>query len=470
MNSGILSNSNRFIVVATISTVATCALLQSQGMSQEVALDSETLRQKGKTLYSQQCADCHGVQGEGVEDAHELPLVGDDSVLQLTEYIDASMPEGEPELCAGTDAKAVAAFMHYDFYSEAAQVRRRPPRIAVTRLTANQLRQSLSDLFIWFDGGSLVPDPKLKFGVEAEYFNADNWSSKKRKLERIDPGIDFDFGRADPVQGVNAKEFSIAWEAGLLAKETGRYELVVDSTCSFIFYFGDNDREFINNYVQSGDQTEFRRSIVLTAGRVYPFRIRFRQRKRKTEIPPAKISFRWVPPGGMESVIPTENLLVGRVPSSYALQAELPPDDRSYGYERGIAVSRDWDASTTEAALEFAEIAYDELWQDYRRRNRGKAEGRDLLAMFLQELVEVAIRQPLTDEQKDRYIDRQLAAEPDDALAMKRVCLVALKSAGFLYPTADNTSSQSQRVANRLALVLFDSLPSDRWLRRAAER
>ncbi|MEM7476294.1 MAG: DUF1592 domain-containing protein, partial [Planctomycetota bacterium] len=47
---------------------------------------------------------------------------------------------------------------------------------------------------------------------------------------------------------------------------------------------------------------------------------------------------------------------------------------------------------------------------------------------------------------------------------------VALKSAGFLYPTADNTSSQSQRVANRLALVLFDSLPSDRWLRRAAER
>ena len=40
-----------------------------------------------------------------------------------------------------------------------------------------------------------------------------------------------------------------------------------------------------------------------------------------------------------------------------------------------------------------------------------------------------------------------------------------MKSPRFLYPTADSFQSKSQKVANRLSLILFDSLPVDSWLR-----
>lgn len=42
--------------------------------------------------------------------------------------------------------------------------------------------------------------------------------------------------------------------------------------------------------------------------------------------------------------------------------------------------------------------------------------------------------------------------------------LVTLKSPRFLYPGLDRDRSASQRAANRLALTLFDSLPTDPWL------
>ncbi len=94
--------------------------------------------------------------------------------------------------------------------------------------------------------------------------------------------------------------------------------------------------------MQSGDKSEFRKSVVLTAGRVYPFKIDFIQRKRKTELPPAFVfRFSWIPPGGVEQIIPTRNLVTERPPATYSLQANLPPDDRSYGFERGIAINRE---------------------------------------------------------------------------------------------------------------------------------
>ena len=433
---------------------------------------SETaLRATGKKLYANSCADCHGERGEGVEGVYETALVGDDSIRQLAKRISDTMPEGEPELCVAEDALAVASYVHYEFYSEAAQVRNRPPRIEMARLTSSQLRQSLADLFLCFDGTpGPKPETELEFGVKAQYFDGDRWDRKKRKVERVDAVLDFDFGREAPVEGVKAEEFSIMWDGGLLVRETGRYEIVVKSSCSFLFYFGADDREFINNHVQSGEKTEFRRSLVLTGGRVYPFSVKFRQRKRKTELPPANFSLKWVPPNGREVVVPKENLLVGWNPPTFALQTDLPPDDRSYGYERGIAVSRDWDESTTAAALEFAETIYEELWPDYQRRNRKEPDKRKLLAQFLEEIVEVALRHELSDEQRELFIDRQLDAEPDNALAVKRVCLVSLKSAGFLYPTADVGETVSHRVANRLSLVLFDSLPIDGWMRKESAR
>jgi hypothetical protein len=214
--------------------------------------------------------------------------------------------------------------------------------------------------------------------------------------------------------------------------------------------------------VQSGDKTEFRQSVYLTAGRIYPLKLEFRQRTRKTELPPARISLSWIPPGGVERIVPSRNLVDSVPRDTFSLQTELPPDDRSYGYERGIAVNPQWDESTTAASLEFAQVAIDELWPEYRRRHRlEETPGRDGLMQFVGEIVQLAFRGALTPEVSQLYIDKQVAAEVDDAEAIRRALLISLKSPRFLFPMADQQQSLSQRIGNRLALVMYDSLPSD---------
>jgi mono/diheme cytochrome c family protein len=431
------------------------------------ASDAELL-QLGQKIYAASCADCHGDQGQGVDGAYADPLIGDESVGQLAERIAATMPEGEPEKCIGPDAEAVAAYIHHHFYSEAAQVRNRPPRIGLARLTAEQLRQSLADLYEQFErpAESLVPG-----GVTGVYFQGSRWKNENKKIERIDPVIDFDFAHDGPGGEIPAEEFYIHWEGGVRVDTTGRYEIVVRSTCSFKMDFGRIDRQLIDNHTQSGDRTEFRQTLMLTAGRCYPFKIDFVQRKRKTEQPPAKITLAWVPPGGVEQVIPPQNLVQQTVPPTFSLQTTLPPDDRSYGFERGIAINREWDESTTAAALEFGQIATQELWPAYLRRQRpGSEASREKMQAFLQQIVSTAFRQDLESDLVETYITKQLAAEADDAQAIQRALLIALKSPRFLYPYADGDQSESQRVATRLCLILYDSLPTDSELRKAIER
>ncbi len=422
----------------------------------------------GKLIYAQQCAECHGQSGQGVQGIYDNRLVGDDSVGQLTDRIAKTMPEGEPDRCQGEKAAAVAAYIHHAFYSPAARVRNRPPRIQLARLTAEQLRQSLADLYA---AERSTPKLTAERGLLGQYYNAPYRKKDKIKIERVDAAIEFDWGRDGPGAEINPEEFYVEWNGGLKIDQTGRYELIVRSSCSFVMDFGSEQRQFIDNHIQSGDRTEFRETLQLTAGRIYPMKIEFRQRKRKTEQPPARISLSWVPPEGVEQTIPNGQLIPVRVPPVFSLQTELPPDDRSYGYERGIAVNRQWDDATTAAAIEFAGIAAAELWPDYHRRHGDQApEDRSALKKFLVEMLVVAFRGPLTAEQKRQYIDKQLALTEDDTQAIKRVLLMAIKSPRFLYPLADSHRDASRRSANRLALTLHDSLPNDRWLTELAEQ
>lgn len=422
----------------------------------------EVLRQRGEEIYRQSCADCHGEKGQGVESEYATALVGDASIGELSSIVADTMPEDDPDSCVGEDALAVAAYVHHAFYSEEAQVRNRPPRIELSRLTGTQLRQSLADLYAHFTSVAAVTDNR---GVEGTYYDGARRKKENQRIERIDPVLDFDFGRESPGEDIKAEAFSIQWRGGLKVDVTGTYEIIVNSTCSFVMDFGGDDRELINNHVQSGMKTEFRRKLVLTAGRVYPFEIDFVQRERKTEQPPARISLSWVPPHGQEEIIPSRNLIPGSTPPAFSLESILPPDDRSYGYERGIAVNRQWDESTTAAALEFAKIAHTELWPRYEREHRNDDdENRALLRGFLADILKVAFRGSLDDDTLRRYVDVQVDATEDDREAIRRVLLLGLKSPRFLYPRLDPDASPSQRIANRLALTLYDSLPSDQWL------
>jgi mono/diheme cytochrome c family protein len=451
-----------------LALVAISAVVVGGFGTQAHADSQEELLNRGANIYRERCASCHGAKGEGVADAYAEALTGDATIGELTRVIDETMPEEDPSKCVGPDAAAVAAFIHHDFYSEAAQVRNRPPRIGLARLTGNQLRQSIADLYASFHGQPSVTDDR---GVKGIYFDGDRWKNENKKIDRVDPVLDFDFGKESPGEGIKPESFYIYWEGSLKADVTGRYEIIVRSSCSFRMDLGKLGREFIDNHVQSGDKTEFRQSIVLTAGRVYPFKIDFIQRKRKTELPPAKFSLSWVPPHGVEQIVPTQNLIPHAGPPTYSLQTMLPPDDRSYGFERGISVSRQWDESTTTAAIEFVNIATSELWPQYRERHKNDSnENRAQLKGFLKTLAEVAFRGPLDDELMRLYIDGQVDQTEDDAEAIKRVVLVTLKSPRFLYPSIDHDRSVSQRNGNRLAMTLFDSLPSDEWLRRAIEK
>lgn len=432
------------------------------GVALPIAADEELLRQRGEAIYRSACQSCHGPDGGGTEDHYPLALTGDRSVGELAEVIHATMPEEDPDECVDEDAQAVAAYVHYAFYSEAARIRNRPPRVVLARLTGSQLRQSLADMYARFEG---VPSGTAEPGLRGHYFQGRRWNKDQLKTERVDPVLDFDFGHDGPGGDIDPEEFYIHWSGGLKADATGRYELIVRSTCSFVMKFGARDRELINNHVQSGDKTEFRRTLTLTAGRVYPIHIDFTQRKRKTEQPPARFSMSWVRPGGMEEIVPSRNLVANAPPGTFSLQAKLPPDDRSYGYERGIAVSRDWDESTTAAAIEFAAYAADELWPAYRRRHRNAPdENRQRLRDFLAAITETAFRTGLDESLSRQYVDRPVDAEPDDAEAIKRSVLMTLKSPRFLFPSLDFEASPSRRAANRLALTLYDSLPTDDWL------
>ena len=424
--------------------------------------NDDELIAKGALIYKSQCALCHGEKGEGGTQKYAESLTGDASRSELAKIISETMPEEDPGSCVGEDAEAVAAFVFEQFYSEEAQARTRSPRAGLARLTAPQLRQSLADLYSHFNG---TPKRSDKRGVRAIYFDGPNWKNEKKKIERIDPVIQFDFGQNSPGEGIDAKAFYINWEGGILANETGRYEIVVRSTCSFVMDFGKIGRQLINNHVQSGDKTEFRQMVTLTAGRVYPFKIDFIQRERKTEKPPASVSLSWVPPNGIEQVIPTRNLVCEDATPTFSIESELPPDDRSYGFERGLAIDRQWDESTTKASLEFGQIAASELWPEYRKKHKKDSdENRSLLRSFLTEIVETAFRSPLDDDQRKRYVDKQVDATDDDVEAIQRSLLASLKSPRFLYPLADQDQSRSARQVNRLTLTLFDSLPSDDWL------
>ena len=454
-----LSAMVKLVLRILLLVAATHLVAFGQESPSQVAMTSEEIS-RGKDLFADSCIECHGVRGEGVPDAYEEPLIGDSSISELTEIIADTMPEEDPDACVGEDAEAVAAYMFETFYSPKARLRRNPPKQKLARLTAHQLQQSLADLYSGLNGTIWHDD---KTGIRARYYNRDS-KDGQTSFDRVDKTIDFDFGTDGPGQGVKSKNYSVSWNTALKCDVSGRYEFIVRSSTAFVMFFGGYDREFINNYVQSETKTEFRKSIYLTAGRVYPLKIELHQRERKTEQPEAKISLSWKTPYGTEQIVPEHNFANMHPPATFVLQTKLPPDDRSYGYERGIAVDRQWDETVTRSAIEFADQVITEAWPAYVKKNGANSSDRYRLREFLKKLVESAFRGPVNEELRELYIEQQLAESEDDHEVIRRVVLLTLKSPRFLYPQLDKDRSVSQRAANRLTLALFDSLPADKWL------
>jgi hypothetical protein len=325
----------------------------------------------GELIYRKQCASCHGPAGEGTKEVPEK-LIGDRSVPSLAKIIHKTMPEDKPGSLSVAEAERVAVYVHEAFYSAAARERNKPPRIELARLTVRQYRSAVADLI-----GSFRPATRLteQSGLKAEYFKNRRFRNEDRVLQRIDPEVRFDFGTETPVPDkTEAHEFSIRWAGSVVAPETGQYEFIVRTEHAARLWLNDLNRPLIDAWVKSGNDTTYRGSIFLVAGRAYPLRLEYSKAKQgvddsktnKTKPPPVKssIALEWKAPHRATEAVPARSLLQSVAAPSFAVETPFPPDDRSYGWERGTTVSREWDQAATDAALETAAYVASRLNED----------------------------------------------------------------------------------------------------------
>jgi hypothetical protein len=429
----------------------------------------------GEQIYRQMCASCHGAAGEGTPEDYPRPLVGDRTVAQLVRFIAKTMPEDDPGTCVGPDAEKVAAYIHESFYSKQAQARNAPARVELAHLTVRQYRSAIADLVGSFREPLKRDDRR---GLHAEYFKSRRFRNGERVIDRIDPMVRFDFGEESPdPEKMEADQFSIRWEGSVLAPETGDYELVVRTEHATRLWFNDMNRPVIDAWVKSGNDNEYRASIFLLGGRVYPLRLEFskakqgvddsKTNKKKPDPVKASIALEWTLPHRVTEPIGEHDLSPGTAPETFVVKTPFPPDDRSVGYERGTSVSKAWDQATTDAAIEVATYVVAHVGE-LAGVDRGASDREPRLREFCRRFAERAFRQPLPEAVARLYIDRQFAAAPDLETAVKRVVLLALKSPRFLYREIGTSSSRTADVASRLSFGLWDSLP-DKALRDAAD-
>ncbi|MCE9528395.1 MAG: DUF1592 domain-containing protein [Planctomycetales bacterium] len=433
----------------------------------------------GEQIYKEICASCHGMSGEGTKDQPKV-LAGDLSLEQLAKVIDKTMPEGEPEKCVGEDAKKVSAYIHEAFYSPIAQARIKPARVELSRLTVRQYQNVMTDLIGSFRQPSKWEEPG---GLHGEYYKGRQTRGGNRVIDRIDPVLQFDFGVESPEPGkMEAHEFSIRWEGSLLAPESGLYEFVVKTEHATRLWINDNGRSggekpLIDAWVKSGNDTEYRGSMRLLGGRVYPVKLEFSKAKQgvddsKTQKKPpplkkASIALEWKTPSHAQEVIPARCLSKRGAPEQFVCETPFPPDDRSIGYERGSTISKAWDQATTEGAMEVSAFILANL-REFAGVRIDEPNAGPRLREFCYKLAERAFRRPLSPEQRRLFVDRQFELAGESELAMKRVLLLIFKSPRFLYREVAAPQPDAFDVASRISFGLWDSAPDQELLRAAA--
>lgn len=440
----------------------------------------------GSIIFKKQCADCHGSDGQGVKDKYEDPLEGELSVEALARKIDRTMPEDHEDQCVGEDAKQVAAFIYDAFYSSAARARNHPPEKDLSRLTIAQYRNSVMDLIGRFRMGPGFDRPiSPELGLKAVYSGvalpkpgekAVDTTAKKGikkkptnyKLERVDHQIAFHFGAGSPEPDkMEAEQFQSRWEGSLFATETGVYDFIIKTENGARLWINDTDEEdaLIDAWVSNGPQVrEEKKSLFLVAGRAYRLRLDHFKFKEQS----ASIELWWKPPHGVAEIIPPQALRTDRPRQLMIVSTDFPADDRSVGYERGTSISKGWDQATTDAAIATAEHVEDNL--DELAGTRAESPDRlDKLKKFALAFIESAFCRPLTEEQKQLYIEPQFKSAKSPELAVKRIVLFALKSPQFLYPEAREAEKPDDfDIASRLALTMWDSIPDKKLMQAAA--
>ena len=445
----------------------------------------------GLAIYREHCGRCHGDAGVGTKEVPE-PLVGDRSINQLAAYIDETMPEDDPSKVTGDAARQVAEYIHGGFYSAVARDRNRPARVELSRLTVRQYQNVAADLIASFrNRGAGIEGLR---GLRSEYFRNRDFNRQTGLVyEQIDPQVDFDFGVEGPdPERFEPNRFAIRWTGSIVPPETGVYEFVIRTAHSAKLALNTAWYEppLIDAYVKSGNDTEYRASILLLGGRPYPLRLEFSKAnqgvdKKENERPThASMQLLWKPPHGVLEPVPERVLIPHDSAEVFVLKTPFPPDDKSIGYERGTSVSKEWFAAATAASVELADYTLDHI-EHIAHTKRDSPDRAEKLRQFAAAFADRAFRRPLNDTARALFIDRPFADAPDLDTALKRSLMLVLESPRFLFhteaaaPPAAGVESAAGTVANgnadgfataaRLSFGLWDSIP-DQPLWEAAAR
>ena len=411
------------------------------------------------------------------------PLAGEKSPTQLFALLKRTMPDNDPGSLTDDQYKAVADYIHGAFYSPDAQARLHPPRITFSHLTVGQYRNAVADLIGGFRPGAPTD---TRQGLHGEYFNSRDIGNS-RMIDRVDPEIRFEFGMGAPQAGpsaesdgstINPDHFCIRWQGSVFAEETGDYEFVVRTEHALRLFVNDQKKPVVDAIVKSGDDVEYRATTFLIAGRSYPVRLEFfkgRQGdgKKKKPVKPsnASVQFLWRPPHQQaDELIPSRCMSPASTPEVAVIQTPFPPDDRSYGWERGTAVSKEWLSATADAALETAGYVSAHA-AELAGVTDDPAKQREKLHQFCRSFAERAFRRPLAPEEVQHLVDRQFDRAPDVDAAVKYTIIRVMLSPDFLYPEASQLgrpAADDYAVACRLALLLWDSQPDAALMAAAA--
>jgi len=434
---------------------------------------------RGKLLYQERCASCHGANGEGVKDEFPNPLIGDRSLNELSKYIDDTMPKDEADTMNAEDSAAVAAFIHEAFYSPTAQFRNQPARVELARLTIRQYRHTLADVVADLRGRGDLNDER---GLRGEYPEFLKPRSSDRPENKIDPLIDHVFNPPPDQKPLTEEElkeakknpmkdrrpgdsFRASFRGGIIIPSDGEYEFIAHTENGVKLFVNDPKVPVIDAAVRSGTETAHKGSVFLLGGRAYYFALEFNKTKAEQT---ASIVLKWKRPGRAEELVPTRFFTPHQPSERLVVTTPFPPDDRSMGYERGSAVTKEWDEATTSAAFEAAQ------WVAQRRfqlaGTKPDAENRiEKLKEFSLKFVERAFRRPLSDDEKNLYVEKQFGEAADEETAIKRIVLLTLKSPWFLYREPGRAAADPYAVASRISYAVWDSGPDDQ-LRDAAAR
>ncbi|MFZ4508020.1 MAG: DUF1592 domain-containing protein [Fimbriimonas sp.] len=426
----------------------------------------------GEIAFQKRCASCHGAKGEGGP-GFAKPLMGTRSVSELTNFIKKQMPPG-PVKTPPADAAIIADFMHGAFYSPLAQERNRPARVELTRLTVRQFRNAVADLV--GDFHSVLPARPAQ-GLTGDYYKSRNTGGGNRALNRIDAEVNFDFKTEAPNKDMDPYNFTVIWTGSVLAPDTGDYEFIIKSDQAVRMWINEQKDPFVDGWVRSANENEFRGSVNLLGGRAYSVRLEFTkatpgvddtEKKKKSAPAKASVALLWKRPKRVEEVIPSRYLFPDWIRPTFVVTSPFPPDDRSIGYERGNSVSKEWDEATTAAALETA--AY--ISSNIRSLTGIPDDAPDRIARLkagCKSFVERAFRRPLTKDLEDLYINRQFDQSPNAETALKRVVILTLKSPRFLYREIGAGQKDAYATAAHLSFGIWDTLPDPELLQAAAK-